>query len=94
MDYVVCDEVSEGLRPSDVTVAVKSLKNRREFLRVSEKSLLERNNKKYLAVGLVYQDPESRAFLIEFPHEADSGANRIWVPETSVLLDQAFGVPA
>lgn len=88
MDYVICDEVSEGLRPSDVTVTVKSLKNRREFLRVSEKSLLEHNNKKYLAIGIVYQDPASKAFLIEFPHEADSGANRIWVDQAQVLHEE------
>lgn len=94
MDYVVCDEVSEGLRPSDVTVAVKSLKNRREFLRVSAKSLHEHDGRKYLAVGLVHQDPGSGSFLIEFPHEADSGANRIWVPAASVLTTSPATVTA
>lgn len=93
MEYVVCDEVSEGLRPSEVTVAVKSLKNRREFLRVSERSLHNANGRQYLAVGLVYQDPDSKAYLIEFPHEADSGANRVWVPAENVLI-RPVQVPA
>lgn len=92
--YVVCDEVSDGLRPADATVAIKSLKNRREYLRVSKTNLLERGHSKYLCIGVVHQDPATRAFLIEFPHEADSGANRIWVPEAAVLIDHALGVPA
>lgn len=92
MDYVVCDEVTEGLRPSDVTVTVKSLKNRREFLRVSQKSLLEHNSRKYLAIGIVHQDPSTKAFLIEFPHEADSGANRIWVDSAQVLHEEQVPV--
>jgi hypothetical protein len=92
--YVVCDEVSEGLRPSEVTVAVRSLKGRREFLRVSKTSLLSHGGQNYLCVGVVHQDPGTRAFLIEFPHEADSGANRIWVPEVSIYVERAVGIPA
>jgi hypothetical protein len=93
MEYVICDEVSEGLRPGEATVAVRSLKGKREFLRVSEKGLRRDNGRQYLAIGVVYQDPDSRAYLIEFPHEADSGANRIWVPEANVLQDRSR-VPA
>ena len=33
----------------------------------------------YLTVGIVYWDPKTKAVLIELPHEADSGANRLWV---------------
>jgi hypothetical protein len=94
MDYVICDEVSEGLRPSEATVAIKSLRGHREFLRVSSKSLHKSNGHNYLCIGIVHRDPESRAFLIEFPHEADSGANRTWVPEQSILIDQRIGIPA
>jgi hypothetical protein len=94
MDWVICDEVSEGLRPSEAQVAVKSIKGRREFLRLSRKLLLERDGHHYLAIGIVYQDPESKAFLIEFPHEADSGANRIWVPERDILNTRPAQVPA
>jgi hypothetical protein len=89
--YVRCDDVSEGLRPSEVTVTVKSYKGRPEFLRVSESNLLERDGHKYLAVGVVHVDPASRMHLIEFPHEADSGATRIWVAPGDIVTEQ---VPA
>jgi hypothetical protein len=34
--------------------------------------------------------------LIELPHEADSGANRVWVRDSDLLHEtpQASGVPA
>lgn len=88
MDYVICDEVTEGLRPSHATVAVKSRTNRREFLSISKSSLLYRNGQTYLAIGIVHQDPETKAYLIEFPHEADSGANRIWVDSPSIVTEE------
>jgi hypothetical protein len=87
MDYVVCDEVSEGFRPSDRTVGVTSLQGRREYLRLSLSSLLQKDGKFYLAVGVVRHDLPTDSYLIEFPHEADSGANRIWVPASSMLLE-------
>ena len=89
--YVLCDQVSEGLRPSEVTVAVKSIKGQSEFLRLSASNLLTKGDRKYLAVGVVHVDPASGAYLIEFPHEADSGAKRIWVPRGSIVTDK---VPA
>lgn len=92
--YVVCDEVSEGLRPSEVTVAIRSRQGRREFLRVSKTSLLGHNGRQYLCVGVIHQDHDTGAFLIEFPHEADSGANRIWVPEGAIHIERAVGIPA
>ena len=87
MDYVVCDEVTEGFRESDRTVAVKSLQGRREYLRLSLRSLLQKDGKFYLAVGVVRHDPPTNSYLIEFPHEADSGANRVWAPASSMLLE-------
>lgn len=86
--YVLCDEVSEGLRPSEVTVAIRSHKGRREFLRVSASNLLDQGGRKFLAVGVVHVDPATRLHLIEFSHEADSGASRIWVPPTSIVSEQ------
>lgn len=88
MDYVICDEVTDGLRPSEATVSVKSRTNRREFLRVSRTALLQHNNRTYLPIGIVHQDQETKAFLIEFPHEADSGANRIWVASANVFSEE------
>jgi len=39
--------------------------------------------KHYLAVGIVQLDYKQKRALIELPHEADSGANRLWVPFSS-----------
>ena len=78
MTYVVCVE-SEGLRDSEATVGVLDLDGRRRYLRV-EKHFLDRGDgRSYLPVGVVYRDLEGRKALIEFPHEADSGENRVWV---------------
>lgn len=94
MEYVICDEVSEGLRPSEVTVGVKSFQGRREYLRVSQRSLRQRDEHFYLAVGVVRQDRDTGAYLVEFPHEADSGTSRVWVPQAALLDQQSNGVHA
>ena len=85
--YVLCD-VTEGLRPDEVTVMVKSSQDRSEFLRVSESNLLTRGGKKYLAVGIIHVDPASEQHLIEFPQEADSGTSRIWVPKDKIVTER------
>jgi hypothetical protein len=92
--FVVCDDVSEGFRPSEAQVAVRSLKGERHYLRLSARNLHDQASRKYLEIGVIHQDPETRAFLIEFPHEPDSGANRIWVPESSMLIETGDRVPA
>lgn len=94
MDYVVCDEVSEGFRESDRTVAIKSYQGRQEYLRLSLRSLLQKDGRFYLAVGIVRHDLPTGAYLIEFPHEADSGANRIWVPGSSMLFENPHEMSA
>jgi hypothetical protein len=43
-------------------------------------------------VGLVHRDVHTGAALIEFPHEAETGVNRIWVP--AAALQEAPEVPA
>jgi hypothetical protein len=75
---VVC-EVSPGLRDSERTAGVKDVNGNRQFLRVPERFLTQRDGKFFLPVGTVLQDPKTKAVLIELPHEADSGANRLWV---------------
>jgi hypothetical protein len=81
MGYVEC-VVSEGLRESEATVAVESLEGENVFLRV-EKDFLKGSS---LPVGVVHVDAESKRALIELPHEADSGLNRVWVPMERVKL--------
>jgi hypothetical protein len=86
--YVLCENVTEGLRPEEATVMVKSTQGRSEYLRISRKNLLNRNNKKYLAIGVVHFDSATGQYLIEFPYEADSGTSRIWVLRDKILTEQ------
>ena len=86
MAQVVCDEVGPGMRPSERTVAVKDIYGRRQFLRADADFLTAgKGGKYYITVGLVHVDPKSKAVLIELPHEAYSGANRIWVRAEDLL---------
>lgn len=84
--YVKC-EISEGLRASEVTVAVRDVDNRPEFLRVHREFAQQFDNQGYLPIGVVFYDRESGRdqVLIELPHEADSGTNRLWVPRSSLF---------
>jgi hypothetical protein len=78
MAQVLC-EVAPGLRDSEKTVAVKDVHGRRQFLRVEEGYLAEQGGRTYLPIGIVGVDEAKRLALIELPHEADSGKNRLWV---------------
>jgi hypothetical protein len=83
MAQVVC-EVSAGLRDSERTVAVRDIHGRRQFLRVEQDFLTHRDDQFYLPVGEVYYTADDKV-LIELPHEADSGANRLWVHRSDLL---------
>jgi hypothetical protein len=85
MPYVLCS-VDEGLRPSEATVEVRDIDDRSEFLRVDRDFVKSFDNRHYLPIGIVYRDKESGKdlVLIELPHEADSGTNRLWVPISSI----------
>ena len=80
MPYVVCN-IDEGLRPSEVTVEVRDIDDRPEFLRVHRDFAKKFENTYYLPIGIVYHDRDKGLYLIELPHEADSGANRLWVQQ-------------
>ena len=93
--YVLCSEVLEGLRDSEATVVVAAYGGRREFVRASRSGLHDNGEgKRYLCVGLVGKHPDTKTALIQFPEEADSGANRIWVPEAHLLMSLNEKVPA
>jgi hypothetical protein len=80
MAEVICDQVTRGLRESEAIAAVRDVYGRRHFLRVERDFLAPGpSGKQYLPVGVVHIDPRTRAVLIEFPHEAETGTNRIWV---------------
>jgi hypothetical protein len=84
MAHVLC-EVSRGLRESERTVAVRDVHGRRQFLRVEADFLTVENGRSYLPVGIVYEDQAKQVILIELPHEADSGAHRLWVRSAEML---------
>ncbi len=75
-----CDNVTEGLRDSEVVAAFADVKGRRHFLRVERDFLYqERDGANYLPVGIVHVDSKTSFRLIELPQEAETGANRLWV---------------
>jgi hypothetical protein len=78
MALVLC-EVSAGFRESERTVGIKDVNGNREFLRVPADFLSPHDGKFYVTVGVIGQDPKTKAVLVELPHEADSGAWRLWV---------------
>ena len=83
MPYVLCNE-TDGLRPSEVTVEIRDIDDRPEFLRVHRDFVKKFKNAYYLPIGIVYHDRDKDVFLIELPHEADSGTNRLWVAHSSL----------
>jgi hypothetical protein len=79
MAKVRCDSVSEGLRASEALASIVDYSGRKHSIRVERDFLTEDNGTKYLPIGIVHVDPKTKAILIELPHEAETGANRLWV---------------
>ncbi len=79
MEQLRCENVSEGLRASEAVASFRDYHNRRHFIRVERDFLSEQNDHFYLPIGVVHVDPRTKAVLIELPHEAETGANRLWV---------------
>ena len=78
MYYVECD-VTKGLRESEVTVSIQDVDGAKAFLRVERDFIHQPNGRAYLSIGLIDVDQQAGKALIELPHEADSGVNRLWV---------------
>ena len=78
MALVIC-EVDTGLRDSEANVGVQDVNGRQQYLRVDKHFVKIKEGRAYLPIGIVYRDSESGRALIELPHEADSGVNRLWV---------------
>lgn len=77
MEFVLCATVRNGLRDSEATVAVADIQGGKQYLRVERAFLHEERGEHYLPIGVVGRTSDKA--LIELPHEADSGANRMWV---------------
>lgn len=87
MAQLICNTTS-GLRESEVTVAVRDVQGRTQFLRVETGYIARRGGVEYLPIGIVGIDKSKGLALIELPHESDSGINRLWV-----RLDDLTEVP-
>jgi hypothetical protein len=81
MPQIRCDEVRNGLRASEALAIFRDFDGRRHFIRVERDFLSVENGQTYLSVGVVHIDPRTNLVLIELPHEAETGANRLWVTQ-------------
>jgi hypothetical protein len=81
MAKIRCEAVSEGLRASEAVAMFRDYQGRRHFLRVERDFLSEEDGQTYLPIGIVHVDPRTKLVLIELPHEAETGANRLWIKQ-------------
>jgi hypothetical protein len=75
--------IAPGFRDDEWSVRVPDENGRRQNLRVNKELVSEKSSKHYLAIGVVEVDYKHKRVLVELPHEADSGANRLWIPFAS-----------
>jgi hypothetical protein len=77
-------EVECQATPSDLfetmIVGVPDETENHHFLRVARGVVRKEDGRTYLPVGIVEVDRRKKRALIQLPYEADSGANRLWVP--------------
>lgn len=91
MSLVVCESVTPGLRESEVLATVRDFNGRRHAIRVERDFLSVIKGEQYLSIDIVHVDPKSKAVLVEFPHEPETGINRIWIkPEQLDAPFEAF----
>ncbi len=84
--YVLCEAVEPGFIDREVTVTIRAYKpGHEEYVRGAADSVIEDGGRSYLYIGVVRQDFATKAWLIQLPTEADSGTQRMWVPEASVI---------
>ena len=91
MAKIRCKGLTEGLRSSEVVASFVDIHNRTHYIRVERDFLDHEGGVSFLPVGIVHVDPKTKAVLIELPHEAETGANRLWVlPEQLDEPAEAF----
>lgn len=79
MAKVRCDKVTDGFRDSEGVAQVVDYSGRRHFIRVERDFLDTEADGVYLPIGVVSVNTKQNVVLIELPHEAETGANRLWV---------------
>lgn len=88
MAKIRCEKIEEGLRSSEVVAHFMDYRGREHFIRVEEDFLSKDGATYFLPIGVVQVDIPHQAALIELPHEAETGANRIWVKQAQ--LDESI----
>ena len=83
--FITPSEITEGARPGWKTVGVESVEGHTEYLSMEDRFLVYRSGQALLAVRIVARDPRHKTLLIQLPTEADSGANRVWVPDSALV---------
>ena len=76
-----CESITAGLRDSEAVAIFVDVRGRRHFIRVERDFLSEQDGTSLLPIGIVNFDPKTKFVLIELPHEAETGANRLWVKQ-------------
>jgi hypothetical protein len=79
------------MRPSVRAVTVQDVQGHSELILVENDFLTVEGGKTYLPVGVVFIDKERSVVLIEFPHEAITGGNRLWVRSTDLIWPMPHG---
>ena len=85
MPAVLCAEVGPGMRESERSVIVRDVRGHTELILVEHDFLAIRGDKTYLPVGVCSFDKERDVVLVEFPHEALTGGNRLWVRSSDLI---------
>ncbi len=85
-------EVSEGLTGSDITVCIRDISGKEQYIHVLPSMANWEDDVPYLPVGIINVDRRPGRALVELPIEADSGVNRMWMAFDRFRIDS--GVPA
>ena len=76
---IKAQKIRNGLHPSEVVVSVATVDGA-EKLVVHNRTFKDES----LDIGYPIEDAGDK-YLVELPHETDSGAWRVWVPETELI---------
>jgi len=87
---VECEATPSSLYETEV-VGVPDETDNRHFLRVARGTVHRSENRAYLPVGIIDVDRRHGRVLVQLPYEADSGANRLWIPLNRFRSDVVSG---
>jgi hypothetical protein len=73
------------MRASERCVSVRDVRGRLEWLLVEQDFLAVRQKETYLPIGVIQIDRDRGVVLVEFPHEAATGGNRVWARSCDLI---------